>query len=306
MYMIVLFYKYTEINNPTALIAWHREFCTPRGIKGRIFIATEGINATLGGPDAAIEEYCTALSTRPEFKEQVIDFKYSAGDAHAFPRLKVVPKAQLVNFGVTIDLTTTPGGTHVTPTQAHELIKNNPGDLVVFDIRNSYETIVGTFTNAITPQIKYFRDLPRAIEEHADTLRNKRVLMCCTGGIRCEKGSAYLKQQNIAQEVYQLEGGIHRYLEQYPDGYFRGSNYVFDERVVLPSTNTIISTCARCATACNSMINCLNALCNKQFVVCDPCRITSGDCCSVPCDTLVAHAAVPVRAAQRAPVACSL
>src|SRR5436189_74799 len=103
------------------------------------------------------------------------------------------------------------------------------------------------------------------LDENIDTFKDKQVLMYCTGGIRCERASAYLNEKNIAKKVYQMDGGIHRYVEQYPDGFFRGKNYVFDGRVSVRINDDVLGSCAICKTACDDYYNCLNAFCNKHF-----------------------------------------
>ena len=119
--------------------------------------------------------------------------------------------------------------------------------------------------------------------------------MYCTGGIRCERASAYLNLKGVAKQVYQIEGGIQRYIEQYPDGYFRGKNYVFDGRVTVKVNADILSTCELCSTTCDEYRNCLNASCNKHFICCQSCSIKYGNACSIQCQELLATGAVKPR-----------
>ena len=139
------------------------------------------------------------------------------------------------------------------------------------------------------PDINHFRELPEYIDTHLDQFKDKQVLMYCTGGIRCERASAYLKSKNIAKQVYQIEGGIHRYVEQYPDGFFRGKNYVFDNRITLKVTDDILGTCLICTTLCDNYTNCLNAKCNKHFICCDPCLNKLNNTCNTVCHDFVGH-----------------
>ena len=123
------------------------------------------------------------------------------------------------------------GGKHLTPEETHNLIAQKPNDLVILDARNDYEWRIGAFEGAIKPDIEHFRQFPKFVDDNLEQFKDKQVLMYCTGGIRCERASTYLKEKGVAKNVYQILGGIHRYAEQYPDGFFRGKNYVFDDRI---------------------------------------------------------------------------
>jgi predicted sulfurtransferase len=159
---------------------------------------------------------------------------------------------------------------------------------------------IGTFQGALTPPLKHFRELPDYIDQNVEQFKDKEVLMFCTAGVRCERASAYLKSKGVAQQVYQLEGGIHRYVEEYPDGFFRGKNYVFDGRLALQVTEDVIGSCALCAIACDDYNNCLNAECNKHFICCDTCIVAYNYTCSTQCFNLVAEQKVHLRPIYRA------
>lgn len=304
MSKIILFYKYVNLISPKRVLKWQKKICDELGLKGRIILAHEGINATLGGTIQNLERYKEIMSVSPEFGG--IDYKESEGGAESFPRLRIVVKDEIVNFQadpVATDLKNT--GVHLTPAQAHELMKQKPEDLVILDGRNYFEARIGKFIDAITPEIAHFRDFPKYIDEHADEFKDKQVLMYCTGGIRCERASAYLKSKGVAQEVYQIEGGIHRYVEQFPDGFFRGKNYVFDNRVAVKVNDDILGRCDVCEAPCDEFTNCLNASCNKHFIGCDACITKLQNTCSPTCMELVATSAVKKRPAiQRS--ACQL
>jgi predicted sulfurtransferase len=171
------------------------------------------------------------------------------GDSNYFPRLRIVVRNEVTHLGLDPAIITAKnGGIHLTPEQTHNLLKNAPQDLIIFDARNNYESRIGSFENALKPDIKNFRDLPEYIDNNLDLFKDKEVLMYCTGGIRCERGSAYLKSKNVAKKVYQIEGGIHRYAEKFPDGFFRGKNYVFDGRIAVKVNDDILGSCELCST----------------------------------------------------------
>lgn len=291
---ILLFYKYINIAQPNEMIAWQRRLCKALEIKGRIFIAQEGINGTLGGKEQAIEEYKRIMLEHPLFSD--LEFKESLGDNEHFPRLTIKFKKEIVNLGLEpnrIDLKQ--AGKHLTASQVHELINNKPQNLIILDARNNYESAIGKFDDAITPEISYFREFPEYIDKNLESFKDKEVLMYCTGGIRCEKASAYLKAKNIAKEVYQIKGGIHKYLDEYPDGHFRGKNYVFDGRISIKANDDILGSCICCKKPYDEYTNCINAECNKQMIICDRCIVTYHNTCSVNCLSLVKAKKVNLR-----------
>jgi len=291
---ILLFYKYVPIQYPLEIQKWQKKLCTDLGLTGRILLAHEGINGTVGGSDDATQAYIKAMTEHPLFGG--IDFKTAPGGSEAFPRMKISVKNEIVHLGIDpAELTATQGGEHLTPQQTHDLLSNPPENLVVLDGRNNYEAAVGKFQNAITPDIRYFRQFPQYIDENVDQFKDKTVLMYCTGGIRCERASAYLAQKGVAEKIYQVEGGIHRYIEQFPDGHFRGKNYVFDNRITVTVNSDILSNCLNCPTPSAEYFNCLNALCNKHFTSCPNCIEKFHKTCSQRCQELVASAQTPQR-----------
>lgn len=291
---ILLFYKYVTIQNPVAIQTWQKELCTKLGLTGRILLAHEGINGTVGGSDQATQEYIKAMNEHPLFGG--IDFKTAQGGPEAFPRMKIVIKKEIVHLGIDPEqLTVNDTAQHLTPQQVHDLLDNPPEDLVLIDTRNSYEIAVGTFKNAINPQTRYFRQFPQWVDNNIDSLKDKTVMMFCTGGVRCERASAYVNTKNVAKKVYQLEGGIHRYIEQFPDGHFRGKNYVFDNRITVQANDDILSSCLNCPTLADEYFNCLNALCNKHFTSCSNCVEKLENTCSIKCQELIRQKQAPER-----------
>jgi len=280
---ILIYYRYITIDNPPEVAEWQRTLCTSLNLLGRILVAPEGINGTVSGHPDTVQVYKTAMHQHPLFAGTA--FKEEDGPQNCFPRLQVTVKPHIVNFGASANIAAT--GTHLPPAQAHELMQNPPDDLIIFDARNNYESRVGKFDGALTPDIENFRDLPAYFDAHAHDFKDKRVLMYCTGGIRCEIASAYLQQKGVAKEVMQLEGGIISYAQEFPDGFFRGKNYVFDGRVTVPITNDILTQCDLCTTSCDEYTHCLNAPCNKQIVACSGCIKQLQNCCSTACLELV-------------------
>lgn len=291
---IILFYKYVHIEYPKQILKWQHKICTDLGLKGRILLAPEGINATLGGSAEHIERYKQIMSNNALFND--IDWKESVGDADDFPRLQITVKPTIVNLGIDPEkLTPAQGGRHLNPQEVHDLLSLKKDNLVILDTRNDYEYAIGRFTDAINPDIKNFREFPGYIDKNIDIFKDKEVLMYCTGGVRCERATAYLKEKNVAKEVYQIQGGIHRYVEQFPEGYFRGKNYVFDKRLALKVNDDVLSNCFICHIPCDSYINCINSLCHVQIISCNDCQKEYNVTCGRDCQKLVEQSAVPIR-----------
>jgi predicted sulfurtransferase len=291
---ILLYYKYVTIPNPLEIQNWQKELCSRLGLTGRILLAHEGINGTVGGSDEATQAYIQAMNEHPLFGG--IDFKTAPGGADAFPRMKISVKKEIVHLGIDPqELTVKDTAQHLTPEEVHDLLSKAPEDLVIIDTRNSYETAVGKFQNAIDPQTRYFRQFPKWVDDNVDSLKDKTVFMYCTGGVRCERASAYITTKNIAKKVYQLEGGIHRYIEKYPNGHFRGKNYVFDNRITVRANEDVLSVCLNCAAQSDEYFNCLNALCNKHFTSCPGCIQRLENSCSLQCQELIKSKQAPER-----------
>jgi predicted sulfurtransferase len=293
MEKIFLFYKYVNIKDPEAVKTWQLQLCTSLQLTGRIILAHEGINGTLAGSIENLQKYSENMNRHDLFN--TIDFKESSGSTQDFPKLKIIIKNEIVRMAIDpTKITVDQAGEHLSPKQAHALIEQNK-DLVLLDGRNDYESRIGTFKNAITPSIQHFRDFPDYIDTNAQQFKDKEVLMFCTGGIRCERASAYLKSKNVAKKVYQLKGGIHRYVEKFPDGHFRGKNYVFDARIALRVNDDILAYCDGCNAPCDDYINCRNARCNKQCIMCKHCIDRLHNTCSLECCDLIVQGNAPKR-----------
>ena len=239
------FYKFVGLEDCEALRARLLDLCAAKTIKGTILLAPEGINATISGPDADIRAVLAWLRADARFAD--LASKESYAETHPFGRLKVKLKPEIVTFGVSEADPSKCVGTYVKPEDWNAILR--APDVVVLDTRNAYEVAIGTFERAIDPGTRAFSDLPRFVKANLDPARTPKVAMFCTGGIRCEKASAYLLSLGFP-EVYHLEGGILKYLETVPpeDSLWRGECFVFDERVALehgvkPGTHTLCPEC---------------------------------------------------------------
>ncbi len=287
MEKILLYYKYIDIENPELVAQWQKSLCGDLKLRGRIIIAPEGINGTVGGTIEALEHYKAQMDAHPLFAG--IDFKESPGSAAHFPRLSVKVKKEIVSLGIDpAQLGASNGAAHLKPAEAHERIKAGSPDLVIFDVRNTYESRIGSFDGALNADISNFRELPAYIDKNSDLFKNKEVIMACTGGVRCERASAYLLAKGLARTVHQIKGGIHRYLEEFPEGFFRGKNFVFDGRLALSTdAETIIAQCESCNQPYDEYSHCVNTLCNKFLILCPSCQLTAEDTCSPQCRDVV-------------------
>ncbi|MDQ6809262.1 MAG: rhodanese-like domain-containing protein, partial [Verrucomicrobiota bacterium] len=222
----------------------------------------EGINGTLAGPGASIEKYKAALHSDARFAD--IEFKLSAGDGGTFPKLVVKARKEIV----TLDGGELTPDRHnqLSPAAWKEMLENDP-EVVLLDVRNRYESTAGKFENAVTCEIEHFRELPNYVAQ-LEPLREKRVLMYCTGGIRCEKASALLRQRGFAQ-VYQLHGGIVSYQEQFGNEHWLGECFVFDQRMTVRVDDGLvqIGRCAHTGEATSRFVNCLHDPCHQLFLL---------------------------------------
>ena len=227
---VAAFYKFVMIDEPETLRASVAAACADNGILGTILVAREGLNATISGRGDAIASLISWLRSDPRFSNLAVNM--SVAETEPFKRLKVRVKPEIVTFGVPGLSPAEQAGTYVAPDAWNALIQDP--DVVVIDTRNAYEVAIGTFDGAIDPKTDAFSDFPDYVARHLDPAQHKRVAMFCTGGIRCEKASAYLLSKGFP-EVYHLEGGILKYLETVPEeaSLWRGECFVFDGRVAL-------------------------------------------------------------------------
>lgn len=229
-YIVCAMYKFVALENYKAMRQPLLEVMESNGIRGTLLLASEGINGTVSGPREGIDALLNYLNSDERINP--ISFKESLHDEKPFYRTKVKLKKEIVTMGVEgIDPRKTVG-TYVKPTEWNALISDP--DVTVIDTRNGYEIEIGTFKNAIDPKTDTFREFPEYVSKALNPEKNKKVAMFCTGGIRCEKSTAYLKEQGF-EEVYHLEGGILQYLEDVPkdESLWEGDCFVFDNRVAV-------------------------------------------------------------------------
>lgn len=287
-FQILLFYTYTTIEQPKEYAASFEARARAEGLTGRAIISEEGINATLEGEAEATERFAAFLLDDPRFSG--MNIKRSVGTGTAFPKLAVRVRKELVGTQFSQAdadprVLTAP---HLPPEVLHEMYEKNE-DFVVVDMRNSYEFVSGHFKGSIDPGMRASRDLKDAIVK-LEPYKNKKIVTVCTGGIRCEKMSAYLLNKGFTN-VHQLENGIHAYMEKYPGKEFLGTLYTFDERVQMDfgGERDVVGTCHRCKTQTERYLNCANYECHLHILICERCAPTTSDAfCSRRCEATAA------------------
>ncbi|KAG7462003.1 hypothetical protein MATL_G00197240 [Megalops atlanticus] len=288
---VLLYYCYCQLPDPHLICAWQKALCEKLHLTGKVRVATEGINGTVGGTKVATALYVEAMLSHPLFSVMVReDFKSSTGGAECFTNLRVGVYKEIVPMGVDPDVVSfRQAGTHLEPEEFHKEVEkllskgDSCKDTILLDCRNFYESKIGHFTKCLAPDIRKFSYFPDYVDKNLELFRNKKVLMYCTGGIRCERGSAYLRSKDICKEVYQLKGGIHKYLERYPDGYYRGKLFVFDERYAISFNSDIISECRYCSSPWDQYQLCTTDYCCQLVLSCPSCRQQGRTACCPTC-----------------------
>lgn len=283
------FYRYVAIRNPkefrdSLYREWHQLNCF-----GRIYIAGEGINAQMSVPEQNLEAFLATLSELPELSK--VPVKYAIeDDGKSFYKLTMKVRPRIVADGLdegTYDLSKV--GTHLHPFEFHKTV-DDPETIVV-DMRNHYESEIGRFVNAYCPDVDTFKDAILDVANKYGQQKDKKLLLYCTGGIRCEKASSYLIQQGFTN-VFQLHGGIIDYAQHIKklnlESKFVGKNFVFDERLGETINGQVISHCHQCGKACDTHTNCANSDCHLLFIQCDECRVKYTGCCSDDCKSILA------------------
>lgn len=283
----VSFYRYVIIENPNELrdelyIEW-----SELGVFGRTYLAYEGVNAQMSVPEHNWDEFVKKLYAREYFKE--IPFKIAVeDDGKSFYKLKVKVRRKIVADGLddgTFDVTNV--GKHLSAKEFNEALKDP--NSVVIDMRNHYESEVGHFENAICPDADTFREELPQVEEVLEGKEESKILLYCTGGVRCEKASAYFKHKGF-KDVNQLHGGIIDYARQVKaeglENKFVGKNFVFDERLGERISDEIISECHQCGKPCDNHTNCSNDDCHLLFIQCDECKEKYDGACTPKCQEI--------------------
>lgn len=326
---VLLYYKYVNIPDTDALVDWFQDNCTFLGLLGRVRVAPEGINVTVGGKMSSLEKHITAVESIPLFKG--CDFKLASchrpldqriAKECGFTSLSVRAVKEVVTLHSHPSVTSpsiSNAGKHLSATEFHSVLQTtggksledsnldgldldtsleplafqsecefgddqHHGKVVLLDARNTYETRIGKFlppkgVQTLEPNIRQYSDLPAWIDRHADDLRGNHILMYCTGGVRCEMASAYIRMKGLGYEnVYQLSGGVQRYLEAYPDGgFFKGKNFVFDHRISVGSLDKeVIGSCLLCRNPFDDYTSrCRCSNCRMLVLVCNQCQASS-------------------------------
>jgi UPF0176 protein len=280
---VILYYLFTPIADPEAVRLWQHTLCEKLNLKGRILLAPHGINGTLGGDIDDLKQYIKQTKTYAGFKG--ITFKWSEGCREDFPRLVVKVRSEIVTFNVADEIKVNQkgiigGGKHLKPKDVHKLVKERD-DVVFFDGRNAYEAAIGKFKGAVVPGIRHTREFAKELKSPKyDAIKDKPVVTYCTGGIRCEVLSMMMKKRGF-QEVYQIDGGIAKYGEEYGDkGLWEGSLYVFDDRMTTTFSDKAvdIGDCVHCPAKTSNYENCADAACNDLILICENCHQTEKHC----------------------------
>lgn len=279
-YWIIAAYHLTPIEDPASMVRAHKEFFSCRDVTCRIYVSREGLNIQMSARADHGAEY------REWLKGLVgeVPFKVHVGVEHAFPRVTVKVREQLVALDWEVDLGQR--GEAVSPEVWKQMLEARDEDTVVIDTRNEYEWKVGHFEGAELPKCGSFREFPEYTRElkAARDPKKTRVMMYCTGGIRCEYYSALMKEEGFEQ-VYHLQGGVIGYGLQEGDKGWKGKLFVFDDRLVVPLSGEAapIAECKLCQGPCDRYVNCANVDCNELFVVCPACFEREQGCCCAEC-----------------------
>ncbi len=269
MQKIILYYKFVQVDDPVSVMFWQRNLCERLNLKGRIIIARQGINGTVGGHIDDVKQYIRDMNKHPLFKG--IQYKWSDGQASDFPRLSVKVRDELVTLAPDEEFDVFNSTKGLKPKAWHKYLQEHP-DAIVLDARNDYESDIGAFKgkNVVKPKIKNFRDIKPELDKLP---KDQPVLTYCTGDIRCEYLSAYMKHKGF-DEVYHLDGGIVKYGQEFGDeGHWEGKCFVFDKRMNLAFSGDSldIGECVHCGDKTSNHENCANKICNRLVLVCKKC-----------------------------------
>jgi UPF0176 protein len=279
MYEVILYYKFQPITDPERFCKNHKQFCKELGVKGRIYISGEGINGTLGGTLEQVQKYKNHLAAMEGF--EAIDFKTDSSDYIPFAKLICKTRDEIVALNE--EANPAGGGQYLEPDEWKQMMESDQ-EYVMIDVRNDYESKIGHFEGALTPEVENFYEFPEWLD-NLKVDKDKKVLMYCTGGIRCEKFSVLMKERGW-DDVNQLQGGILRYGNEEDGVHFKGKCFVFDDRLVVPVNERDMQPIAECEITgkpADTYINCANMQCNKLFVCSEEGARQMEGCCSEEC-----------------------
>ena len=279
---ILLFYKYVGIKDLDDFRKKHLDLCNNLRLKGRILVAEEGINGSVSGSEIEIEKYKKYMWKDWRFTD--LKFKEDSSIEHPFKKMVVKIKQKILAFDNDVDINNK--GKYISPKEFLDLyddVGNLKNDVVLVDNRNEYEWKVGRFKGALKPGVQKFREFPK-IAENLKGQEDKKIVMYCTGGIRCEKASAYLKEQGF-NDVSQLHGGILEFGRECDSNVWEGKCFVFDRRLLssINSNNENLTNCELCNKGCDHYKDCRNPRCNRFVSLCSNCFDNFNGCCSDGC-----------------------
>ena len=287
--VILSFYKYFKLGNPS-LLRDHLFFLwSDLDVLGRIYVAKEGINAQLSVPKYCFEKFKISVNEIVPLKNIRLNIALEHY-SKSFLKLTIKIRDKIVADGLddsSFDVTKV--GEHLDAKRFNEMLNNK--NTICIDMRNHYESEIGHFKNAILPQSETFKQELPMVKQLLSENKNDKILLYCTGGIRCEKASAYLKHNGF-RDVNQLHGGIINYKKQLIENpklenKFIGKNFVFDERLSEKISEEVISFCHQCGSKCDTHINCKNMSCNLLFIQCEKCKEKFNSCCSSECKKIM-------------------
>lgn len=279
-YKVILFYKFIKLENPEEEAGKQKELCLSCNLKGRVLVGKEGINATLEGTEENIEKYKSSMKDNSLWSD--ISFKESRGDGKSFNKLKIKVRDEIVTLGAgEFDVERETART-ITAEELQKMYEEKE-DFAVLDLRNDYEIHVGYFEKTINDQLGFklqnFRDLPKEIEK-LNSIKNKKVVAVCTGDIRCEKATCLLKREGF-QNICHIKDGIHDYMVKYPGQKFKGSLFVFDNRMTTPvvdcANREIVGKCQYCKEKCEKFWSDDTTRPSRKVICCDSCAPLHAD-----------------------------
>jgi len=287
MYICLAYYHFfkppEKLENPEKFVKDHKRFLESKDAKGRIYINEQGINGQMSIHENDAESYIEWFHSHDPFKD--VEFKVHVYPEHAFSKLTVKYRMQLVALDKEVDLSL--AGDHLNSKEWDEMLQEKNEDTILIDVRNNYEWKVGHFEGAILPELESFRDFNEYIDglKKLYDAKKTKVMMYCTGGIRCELYSALMKQKGF-DTIYQLQGGVIKYGLEQGVKHWRGKLFVFDDRMVVPISRDeteVISECYMCKKPYDVYYNCANMDCNKLFISCPECVKNLSGCCCENC-----------------------
>ena len=279
------FYKYFKIENLFIFRNYLFSSWSKLGVLGRIYVAAEGVNAQLSLPKKQLSAFISELDQIDPLKGIRLNFAIK-NNLKSFLKLKIKVRNQIVVDGIKErNFDPTNVGKHLGAVEFNKILSEKGTSCI--DMRNHYESEIGHFIGALTPNVDSFKESINFIDKKLENEnKNKKILLYCTGGIRCEKASAYLKFKGF-KNVFQLDGGIVSYTHQVKknnyENKFTGKNFVFDNRLSEEITNDVISNCHQCGSKCDNHTNCSNVACNLLFIQCESCNKSHNGCCSIEC-----------------------